>query len=94
LQFSLPEFAPSREIHWNIAVDDTAQQSKYKMIIGRDLQIALGMDILFSTKHLKWDGIVIPMRTQSTDLSYIDNRVKNLGNLQDVFATASNLCLS
>ena len=47
------------------------------------------MDILFSTKHLKWDGIVIPMRTQHTDLSYLDNRVKNLGNSQDVFATAS-----
>jgi Retroviral aspartyl protease len=89
LQFSLPEFAPSREIHWNVAVDDTAQQSKYEMIIGRDLQIALGMDILFSTKHLKWDGIAIPMRTHNTDLSYIDNRVKNIGNSQDVFATAS-----
>jgi len=29
------------------------------------------------------------MRTQNTDLSYIDNRVRNLGNSQDVFATAS-----
>jgi hypothetical protein len=47
LHFSLPEFAPSREISWNVAVDDTAQQSKYEMIIGRDLQLALGMDILF-----------------------------------------------
>jgi Retroviral aspartyl protease len=89
LQFSLPEFAPSREISWNVAVDDTAQQSKYEMIIGRDLQLALGMEILFSTKHLKWDGIAIPMRTQHTDLSYIDSLVKNLGNSQDVFATAS-----
>jgi hypothetical protein len=89
LQFSLPEFAPSCKISWNAAVGDKAQQSKYEMIIGRNLQLALGMDILFSTKHLKWDGIVILMRTQHTDLSYIDNRVKNLGNSQDVFATAS-----
>jgi hypothetical protein len=89
LQFLLPEFAPSREINWNVAVDDTAQQSKYDMIIGRNLQLALEMDILFSTKHLKWDVIVIPMRTQNTDLSYIDNHVKNLGNLQDAFAAAS-----
>jgi hypothetical protein len=58
LQLSLPEFAPSREINWSVAVDETAQQSKYDMIIGRDLQITLGMDILFSTKHLKLDGIV------------------------------------
>jgi hypothetical protein len=35
LQFSLPEFAPSHEINWTVAVDETAQQSKYDMIIGR-----------------------------------------------------------
>jgi hypothetical protein len=89
LQFSLPEFAPSREINWNVAVDDTAQQSKYEMIIGSDLQISLGMDILFSTKHLTWDGIVIPMRTPNANLSYLDKRIKNVGNLQDAFTTAS-----
>ena len=59
------------------------------MILGRDLQMALGMDILFSTKHLKWDGIIIPMRTKNTDLSYLDKRVVNIGTSQDVFATAS-----
>jgi hypothetical protein len=47
------------------------------------------MDILFSTKYLKWDGMIIPMRTQNTDFSHIGNCVKNLGNSQDVFATAS-----
>jgi hypothetical protein len=62
LQFSLPEFAPSRKIKWNVAVDDTSQQSKYDMIIGQDLQLALGMDILSSTKHLKWDGICLIWR--------------------------------
>jgi hypothetical protein len=56
-------------------------------IIGQDLQIALGMDISYFP--LKWDRIVIPIRTQNTHLSSIDNRVKNLGNLQDVFATVS-----
>ena len=39
--FSFPEFAPNREINWNVAVDDAAQQSRYGMIIGRDLQSAL-----------------------------------------------------
>jgi hypothetical protein len=53
LQFLLPEFAPSRKINWNVAVDDTAQQSKYDMIIGCNLQLALGIDILSSTKHLQ-----------------------------------------
>jgi hypothetical protein len=63
------------------------------MIIGRDLQIVLGMDILFSTKHLKWDGMVIPMRTPDANLSYLDTQINNIGNLQDVLATASTLCL-
>ncbi len=31
------------------------------------------------------------MRTQNTDLSYLDSCVKNLGNSQDVFAAASTL---
>jgi len=59
------------------------------MIIGRVLQEALGMDILFSTKHLRWDGIVIPIRTPNTNLSYLDSRIQNSGNSQDVFATAT-----
>lgn len=70
-------------------MDDTAQQSMYDMMIGRELQIALRMDILFSTNHLKWDGIVIPMRTSNTHFSYLDKRIINIGNLQDVFATSS-----
>jgi hypothetical protein len=41
LQFSLPEFAPSREIYWSVAVDGAVQQSNYDIIIGRNLQIAL-----------------------------------------------------
>jgi hypothetical protein len=89
LQFLSPEFAPSCKHNWNVAVHDTAQQSKYDMIIGRNLQIALGMDILFSTKHLKWDGIIIQMHTPDANLSYLETRIKNIGNLQDVFATAS-----
>ena len=32
------------------------------MIIGRDLQSALKMDILFSTGSFTWNGITIPMR--------------------------------
>jgi hypothetical protein len=59
------------------------------MIIGRDLQSALGMDILFSTKHLKWDGVMIPMRQHNANLSHIDQRATNIADSQDVFATAS-----
>jgi hypothetical protein len=41
LQFLLPEFAPSCEINWSVAVHDTAQQSKYDMIIACDLCLFL-----------------------------------------------------
>ena len=63
LNFTLPEFAPSKEIEFTLAVDDTEKSSKYDMIIGRDLLQALGMDILFSTGRLSWDGITVPMKS-------------------------------
>jgi hypothetical protein len=47
------------------------------------------MDILFYTKHLNWDGIIIPMRTPNTNLSYLEIQIKNTGSPQDVFAAAS-----
>jgi hypothetical protein len=47
---SLIEFAPSREIEWVVAIDETDSQSCYNMIIGQDLQQAMGMDILFSSQ--------------------------------------------
>jgi hypothetical protein len=57
LQFSLPEFAPSREINWNVAVDDTAQQSKYDMIIGRDLlALGNGHSIFHQKFEVGWNG--------------------------------------
>jgi hypothetical protein len=46
----LIEFAPSREIEWVVAIDETDSQSCYNMIIGQDLQQAMGMDILFSSQ--------------------------------------------
>jgi hypothetical protein len=47
LQFTLPEFNPSREITWKYSVDETEQQSHYHydMIIGRDLQLALKLEM-------------------------------------------------
>ena len=62
LTLILPEFSPSLEIQWSFAVDENPNAT-YDMIIGRDLQSALKMDILFSTGSLHWNGITIPMRT-------------------------------
>ena len=64
LAFAMPEFAPSKEINWPVAVDETTHATTYDMIIGCDLQQALGIDILYSTDHIKWDSIVIPMMSR------------------------------
>jgi hypothetical protein len=63
LRFSLPEFAPSKEIEFTMAVDETEKTSKYDMVLGRDILRALGIDILFSNGKLSWDGITIPMKS-------------------------------
>ena len=56
------------------------------MIIGRDLQHAIAMDILFSSQKLRWDGIEIPMRTTNSNL--IDLEKINIKNetIVDIFA--------
>jgi len=64
--FTLPEFAPSKEITWTMAVDEAKVNHKYDMIIGRDLQQALGIDILWSKGHLAWEDITIPMKSTFT----------------------------
>ena len=61
LTLILPEFSSSMEVQWACAIDEN-QNSTYDMIIGRDLQSALRMDISFSTGTLTWNEISIPMR--------------------------------
>ena len=65
--FSLPEFHPGREIEWDAYVDPTSSlNSRYDMIIGRDLLMELGIDILFSEGMIKWDNATAPMRSISS----------------------------
>jgi hypothetical protein len=83
LLFTLPEFTPSREISWEISVYETEQQSHYDMVIGRDLQLSLKLEILFATKQFRWDGLSIPMRIQNSGLPYLETRIKNIDNPRD-----------
>ena len=62
LTIILPEFSSSMEVQWSCAIDENPD-STYDMIIGRDLQFALKLDISFSTSSLIWNEIAIPMRT-------------------------------
>ena len=63
IEFALMDFTPSKTIEWQAALDETKQQSTYGMIIGRDLQEALGIDIRWSTRTMQWDEIIVPMKT-------------------------------
>jgi hypothetical protein len=60
------------------------------MIVGRDLQHAMGMDILFSTKTLRWDGVEITMRTAKSNLIDLKNINRNNNKYIDIFAIASS----
>jgi len=80
LTLILPEFSSSMEVQWSCAIDENPD-STYDMIIGRDLQSALGMDILFSTHSIIWNGITIPMRTgqqrsKEALSAYLDNVIE------------------
>jgi hypothetical protein len=88
LTFSLIDFAHSREIEWVVAVDETDSQSCFDMIIGRDLQQAMGMDILFSSQRLRWDGIEVPMQTKNSNSIDLDKMNSTNKNTRDVFAIA------
>jgi hypothetical protein len=63
LTLILPKFSTSMEVQWACAIDENPE-SAYDMIIRRDLQSVLGMDILFSTSSLVWNGITILLRTE------------------------------
>jgi hypothetical protein len=89
LQFTFQEFNSSREITWKFSVDETEQQSYYDMIIGRDLQLALNLDILFVTKQFRWGVLSITTSIPNSYLSYLETRIKNIDNSQDVFTTVS-----
>ena len=41
------------------------KNDKYDFIFGRDFLQAIGMDILFSTKTIAWDGIEVEMLSRN-----------------------------
>jgi hypothetical protein len=88
LTFSLIDFAPSHKIEWVVAIDETDSQSRYDMIIGRDLQQSMGMDILFLSQRLRWDGIEVQMQTANSNLIDLDKINSTNKNTIDVFAMA------
>ena len=66
ITFILPTFVPSKEIQWTRTIDEANLLQNYDMIISRDLQQALGLDILWSKGHLQRGEISILMQSVLT----------------------------
>ena len=63
VDFTLPAFDAGKVITWNCYVDESDDSTNnYDMIIGRDILFELGIDLLFSSAEMKWNGITIPMQ--------------------------------
>ena len=45
--FKLPGFTPNKSITWTFQINKTKLDHDYDVIIGHDMQHALGMDILW-----------------------------------------------
>ena len=85
INFILPKFHSDRMITWDAHVHTSDVSKRYDMIIGRDLQQYLKLDIAWSTSTLHWDGLTIPMRpgTPRRDRIFSDlfEHVRTFGDL-------------
>jgi hypothetical protein len=62
--FSFPEFDENRDIIWDVSVDTTStEESRYDMIVDRDLMYSIGLDLRFSDSTMVWDNATVPMRS-------------------------------
>ena len=68
-QFTIPELHENRLIEWDLFV--TKDLGAHDMIIGRDLMQFLGIDVLFSSLTVEWDGASMPFKEQ--DATVLDS---------------------
>ena len=90
--FNLPEFHEGRDIPWNMYVDESDNKnSRYDMIIGRDLLEELGMNFLFSDALMTWDNASVPMRSPSwLDANRIDDFEEEIFSMHDPVTTEAD----
>ncbi len=87
LQFALPEFYKDRIVEHKAYIDTSAMKnSRYDMIIGRDLMIELGIDILFSESAIKWDTAYVPLKNpediQGDKLESLNTKIYEVNQVQ------------
>ena len=68
----LPDFNVKKTIKWQFHVDCQKQisNSRYDVIIGRDLLTALGMVMDYNLKQITWENATTPMHEWTSALTY------------------------
>ena len=65
LQVTFDEFGGATRINHEFDVDPNPEGIGYDMIIGRDLLNKLGIDLRHSDKTIKWNDVLVPMKSFS-----------------------------
>ncbi|GFH55792.1 hypothetical protein CTEN210_12268 [Chaetoceros tenuissimus] len=65
LQVTFDEFGGATSIHHKFDVDPNPEGIGYDMIIGRDLLNKLKIDLRHSNKTIKWNDVLVPMKSFS-----------------------------
>ena len=62
INFSLTEFSESKVINWKFHIARDSKELGYDMVIGRDLLMALGINLRFKDLSIEWENTCIPMK--------------------------------
>ena len=63
LNMKFPAFFENKEVSWNVFVEPERNElGRYDLIIGRDMMLQLGIDLLFSKEKITWEGAEVGMQ--------------------------------
>ena len=85
INFMLPAFHKHRDVTWAAHVDDSTEtNSRYDMIIGRDLMHVLGLDTSFKEASMTWDNAEVSMQEPDwLDKDHVDSFEQELFMMHD-----------
>jgi len=72
-KLQLPQFATRRDFEGSFHLFEKDKSDRYGVIIGRDLQQAIGLDIINSQQDFTWMGIMVPM----TKMGHWNKKISN-----------------
>ena len=88
-----PAFFEQREVEWNVYVEPVVNPTtRYDLIIGRDLMMEVGIDLLFSKEKISWDGAEVAMQHPAffEDPKWVDLLEKELMFVHDPLTTEAD----